>query len=60
MSPRPRSIGGVTGISELRGVNLATGEAVADVELNADEPLGRWWWFGLVGAVTESLATGMA
>ena len=59
--PQTTIIGGVTDISELRGVNLVTGE---------QSPM--WSWItrtsrsdaggdsGLVGSVIEFLATGMA
>ncbi len=50
---------GTTDFSELTGVNLVHRGAVADVELdNMDESLGTLVWFGLVGPVIESLATG--
>ena len=45
--------------SELTGINLVHRGDAIDVEMdNVDESLGTLVWFGLVGPVIESLATG--
>ncbi len=57
--PDPDAPPAPTDFSELTGINLVHRGAAIDVEMdNVDESLGTLVWFGLVGPVIESLATG--